>query len=235
MKYIKSEEVRDADGAEDAVVATAALQARMEELNDKIIELPAGFDPLEKAEIQLQISAIQVDLEQGEDAFETARQAFDTFYAAESWDGLAQACNNMFMADQPESLPALGQGIWVAVTFPEVDPELTVALLQHVVNDTPADSDGGALAAAVAHYIADIRCEGKKHEDLTFFTNSLLATVARRHSNIEDQDAFSAWFKRLELDEPEKFLGRMRNVVDVLVQDEWWIDRDAIWAKLPVN
>jgi hypothetical protein len=24
-------------------------------------------------------------------------------------------------------------------------------------------------------------------------------------------------------------------VVDVLVQDEWWIDRDAIHAKLPVQ
>lgn len=235
MKYLNTEEHRDADDAEDAQVATAALEARMDELNDQIIQLPVGYDPLEKAELQLQISAILVDLDRGEEAFDTAREAFDTFYAAEAWDGLAQACNNMFMADQPESLPALGQGIWVAVTFPEVDPELTVALLQHVVNDTPADSDGGALAAAVAHYIADIRCEGKKHEDLTFFTNSLLATVARRHSNVEGQEAFSAWFKRLELDDPEKFLVRMRNVVDVLVQDDWWIDREAIWATLPVN
>lgn len=235
MKYIKTDEVRDADSAEDAQQATALLEARLHELQQKMTELPAGFDPKEKGEILIQSSAILVDLERGEEAFDQAREAFDIFKAAEDWEALAQTCNNMFLADQPESLAALGQGIWVAVTFPEVDPELTVALLQHVVNETPADSDGAALAAAVAHYVADIRTEGKAHEDLTFFTNSLLGTVARRHSEVESQEQFQAWFTRMELDDPEKFLVRMRNVIDVLVQEDWWIDRDAIWATLPVN
>jgi hypothetical protein len=235
MKYIKSEEIRDADDASDAEQPTQLWEARLADLQDKILSLPAGYDPLEKAELQIQAAAILVDLERGEEAFDIAREAFDTFRDAEAWEGLAQACNIMYMADQPDSLAALGQGIWVGVTFPEVDPELTVALLQHVVDETPDDSDGGALAATVAHYIADVRTEGKKHDDLTFFTNSLLATVARRHSNIESQDQFSAWFMRMELDDPEKFLVRMRNVIDVLVQEEWWLDREAIWAKLPAN
>ena len=235
MKYIKNEEVRDADGAEDAQQATGLLEARLHELRLEITELPAGYDPKQKGEILIQTSAILVDLERGEEAFSDAREAFDIFKEAQDWEALAQTCNNMFMADQPESLPALGQGIWVGVTFPEVDPELTVALLQHVVNETPPDSDGAALAAAVAHYIADMRTKGKKHEDLTFFTNSLLGTVARRHSEVESQEQFQLWFDRMELNDPEQFLGRMRNVIDVLVQDEWWIDRDAIWATLPVN
>ena len=235
MKYIKSEEVSDADSAEDAQQATGLLEARLHELHQQMTELPAGFDPKEKGEILIQTSAILVDLERGEEAFNQAREAFDIFKEIEDWDALAQTCNNMFLADQPESLAALGQGIWVAVTFPVVDPELTVALLQHVVNETPPDSDGAALAAAVAHYIADIRTEGKKHEDLTFFTNSLLGTVARRHSEVESQEQFKAWFARMELDDPDKFLVRMRNVIDVLVQEDWWIDRDAIWATLPVN
>jgi hypothetical protein len=95
-----------------------------------------------------------------------------------------------------------------------------VALLQHVVDETPNDSDGGALAATVAHYIADMRTEGKKHDDLTFFTNQLLATVARRHSDVESQEQFAAWFARLELTDPDKFLVRMRNVIDVMVQED---------------
>jgi len=235
MKYIKTEEIRDAEDADDAQQATGLLEARLHELRQQMTELPAGYDPVEKAELLILASAILVDLERGEEGFDTAREAFDIFKEAEAWEGLAQACNNMFLADQPESLAALGQGIWVAVTFPEVDPELTVALLQHVVNETPADSDGAALAAAVAHYIADMRTEGKKHEDLTFFTNSLLGTVARRHSDIESQEQFQAWFNRMELNDPEKFLVRMRNVIDVLVQEDWWIDREAIWATLPVN
>jgi hypothetical protein len=140
----------------------------------------------------------------------------------------------MFLADQPESLPALGQGIWLTVTFP-MDPELSVAMLQHVIDETPPDSDGAAVAATVAHYIVDLRAEGRQREDLMFYTNQLLATVARRHSDVQNQEAFSRWFKKLELEDPAKFLPRLRNVVDVLVQDEWWIDRDAIHGKLPVQ
>ena len=72
-------------------------------------------------------------------------------------------------------------------------------------------------------------------ENLLFYTNQLLATVARRHSDVHDQPMFERWSKKLELDDPAKFLPRLRNVVDVLVQDNWWIDRDALTAKLPVN
>jgi len=57
--------------------------------------------------------------------------------------------------------------------------------------------------------------------------------VARRHSNVENQQQFELWVERLELNDPDKFLVRLRNVVDVLVQDQWWIDREAIQAELP--
>ena len=35
------------------------------------------------------------------------------------------------------------------VTFP-IDPEITVHLLSHVIDDTPDDADGAAVAAATA-------------------------------------------------------------------------------------
>jgi hypothetical protein len=52
---------------------------------------------------------------------------------------------------------------------------------------------------------------------------------------VENQEQFDAWMEKLELNDPDRFLPRMRNVVDVLVQEDWWIDREAIWASLPVN
>ena len=70
---------------------------------------------------------------------------------------------------------------------------------------------------------------------MLFFTNNLIGTVARRHGNIDTQEQFDFWFKKLELEDPAKFLVRLRNIVDVLVQEDWWFDRDAIQAKLPVN
>jgi hypothetical protein len=109
-------------------------------------------------------------------------------------------------------------------------------MLQHVIDETPPDSQGAAVAAIVAHYVTDLRApEGKDRENLLFYTNQMLATVARRQGNVHDQAAFDQWFKKLELNDPARFLPRLRNVVDVLVQSDWWIDRDALTARLPVQ
>ena len=94
------------------------------------------------------------------------------------------------------------------------------------MTDNP--SFGGADARQV-----DLRGEGKMRDSLMLFTNHMLGTVARRHSDVEKQEQFDFWLEKMELTEPDKFLPRLRNVVDVLVQDDWWVDRDAIWASLP--
>lgn len=235
-KYLKDDSLMtDMDSGEDTQHSTRLLESRMEELQQKLIELPAGHEPLARADLLLDLGRTLVELQQNESAWDAGREAFDLYAASETWEGAVQACDIMFLADQPDSLAALGQGIWLAVTYP-VDPELTVVLLQHVVDDTPPDSDGAAVAAVAAHYIVELRAkEGKERENLLFYTNQLLAMVARRHSDVHDQPAFERWSKKLELDDPAKFLPRLRNVVDVLVQDNWWIDRDALTAKLPVN
>ena len=224
--------MRDADSGDEEVVSEEKLQQELAAAQRELIELPAGYAPIQKAEIQNRIAEILIDLRQTEAAFDTAREAFDTFVAAEQWEGAVQACNIMFMADQPWSLAALGQGVWLAVTFP-IDPELSVAVLQHIIDETPTDSDGAAVAAAVAHYVVDLRAEGKQRDNLMLFTNHMMGTVARRHSDVQKQEQFDFWMEKMELTEPAKFLPRLRNVVDVLVQEDWWIDREAIWATLP--
>ena len=111
----------------------------------------------------------------------------------------------MFQSGEQDALVALGHGVWLAVTFP-VDPELSVALLQDIIEETPDDSDGAAVAAATAAYVVNLRSEGKEYESLSFFANQMLGTVARRHSGIEDQQAFDLWIERLELHDPACFL-----------------------------
>ena len=236
MKYLDTDTgMQDADDAEDAVTSTIKLEQLIDAVQRQIEALPADHSPVEKAELELQIAGSLVDLKRNAEAWDVARATFDVFMAAADFEQAAIACDIMFNTEEEGALSALGQGIWLAVTFP-VDPELSVALLQHVVDETPDDSDGGALAATMAHYILDLRAEpGRKRDDLLFFTNNLLATVARRHSEVESQDEFDVWFKKLELHDPALFLPRMRNVVDVMVQDDWWFDREKLQENLPVN
>jgi len=210
----------------------AHLESRLAALRERLRELH-GSD-LDLARLRLEIARALVGLERGAEAWEPARLAFDQFVAHEQWEDAADACDLLFRADQPQSLAALGQGIWIGVTFP-VDPELSVHLLSHVVDETPDESDGAAVAATAALYLADMRSEGALHERLHFFASQLLGNVARRHSQVETQEQFDHWVERLELKDPDKFLPRLRNVVDVLVQDDWWLERDRIQAQLPVN
>jgi hypothetical protein len=236
MKYLKEETFHvDADSGEDTQVPVILLENRVEDLRGQLLSLAPGRDDMARAALLLEIARVLLRLEKMPEAWSAAREAFDYCVAAERWEDAIQCCDVLFATDQEESLSALGQGVWLAVTFP-VDPELTVAMLQHVVDETPEDSQGAAVAATVAHYVADMRMpDGKERDNLLFYTNQMLATVARRQANIHDQEAFDNWFGKLELDDPAKFLPRLRNIVDVLVQDNWWIDRASIQAKLPLH
>jgi hypothetical protein len=235
LKYIKEDPgVGNADDSTDAKESTGMLEHLVADLRGQLEALSPGAERLRGADLQLQLGRALVRLEKRPEAWAAARGAFDLYLAERAWEGAAQACDILFLAEQPQSLAALGQGIWLAVTYP-VDPELSVALLQHVVEDTPPDSDGAAVAAVTAYYLVDLRARDPQREHLLLYANQVLATVARRHSGVDGQAAFNRWIEDMELNDPALFLPRLRNVVDVLVQDEWWFDRDALQAALPAN
>jgi hypothetical protein len=220
-----------AESGDDAVASTALLESRLTALDERMIQLT---DAAERALLNKEAAEILLELGREGEVWERARPAFEIFRDSEHWQEAAELCAILYRADQPGSLAALGQGVWLAVTYP-IDPQTTFELLRHVVEDTPDNSDGAAVAAATAAYVVELRAADKQREDLNFFAMQLLGEVARRHSGVENQPQFEAWMKRLELNDPAKFLVRLRNVVDVLVQDDWWFDRAELQGRLPVN
>ncbi|MCF7982957.1 MAG: hypothetical protein K9L70_01000 [Thiohalocapsa sp.] len=222
-----------ADSIGNPGVQEAALESHLLALQEHYDSLKRiGAKREDVAELKLQMARTLVGLGRGDEAWPLAREAFDSFMASEGFESAADCCDVLFRAEQSESLSALGQGIWLAVTYP-IDPELSIELLSHVIDETPDEADGAAVAATTALFLADVRAEGVQRDNLTFFASQLLGDVARRHSGVDSQEAFDLWRDRLELREPEKFLVRLRNVVDVLVQDDWWFDREQLQAKLP--
>ncbi|MGD2117752.1 MAG: hypothetical protein PVG66_05290 [Chromatiales bacterium] len=213
----------------------AELEGLLVELRESLLALPDDTPAIERSRIELNIARALQQLERGHEAWPVARAAFDIFVAHSDWENAADACDILYQCEQSDSLVALGNGIWLSVTFP-IDPEITINMLAHVIDDTPDDSDGAAVAAATALYIADMRTEpGPDRDRLHFFASQLLGKVARRHSEVETQEQFDFWVEKLELNDPDKFLIRLRNVVDVLAQEDWWIDRDEIRNNMPEN
>lgn len=213
---------------------SAALRRDLELHLQHLRELPADCSPTDRAKVLLELADTQLALGSKEESWTNAREAFDAFVAGELWQQAVEACNLMYQTDQPDSIIALGHGVWLAVTYP-IEPDTTVAMLQHIVDETPDNSDGAAVAVATAHFIADLRSNEEKRESLTFLTAELMARVARRHSNVHDQQAFDQWVENMGLKNPDDFLPRMATVIDAIVGGKWWIDRDALRAKLPVN
>ena len=212
---------------------TEKMQQELADLQKKLAALPKEGVDLIRLRLQLDIATQFVALNQKDNAWLLARRLFDEFIKLSSWQDAVEACDVMYAADQDDSIIALGNGVWLAVTFP-VDPTLSVNMLDHIIEETPQDSDGGAVAAATAHYIADLRASDEKQRDsLGFLTGNLLAGVAYRHSGYKDREMIDMWVERLELNQPDKFLPRLGMMLDIIVGKKWWIDRDALRDVLP--
>ena len=223
-----------ADSQEEAVVSTESLTRRAGQIQDQIQNL-APEDKDQKHSLGHQLAIIFTDLEQPAQAWKVGFPAFQWYITQQNWAQAVEVCDSLFRSDHEDALIALGHGLWLSITFP-VDPALTLAQLQHVIDDTPEDSDGAAVAAAMAAYVVDLRCadsQTSRSSDTTLVVGQMLNDVARRHSNVNTQDEFNTWFEKLELNNPAKFLVRMRNIIDVLVQDQWWIDRAKLQGMIP--
>jgi hypothetical protein len=216
----------------DLAESRPSLQALLKEHEQHLQALPADCDPLARERVRLDIAETLLALQRRKESWDIARAAFDVFAAAEAWQDAIEACDVLFQCEQAHSLAALGNGVWLAVTFP-VPAQLTVAMLQHIVDETPDTSDGAAVAA---HYIAGLRTEGTERDSLTFFTNQLVASVAKRHRGIEnDPDMIRMWIEILGLNDVKELLSRLSLILDAITGGDWWIDRDALRARLPVN
>lgn len=219
------------ESGEDARTSVQATEGRLEALRDRIRESSDdGGDRLTR--LLLDECGLLIELDRLTEAWERAKKIFESGVRDKQWQSAAEACELMFRSEQPLSLPALGHGIWLAVTFP-IDPGVTVTLLEHVVNETPDHADGAAIAAAVAIYIVDLRAQGDQYDSLSVTTRQMLTSVARRHSGVEDQADLDTWVGNLGLNDVNGILAGLRRVVEALVEDNWWIDRDAIQAELP--
>lgn len=176
---------------------------------------------------------ILLDLERKDEAWDLGHEVFKKAVDSQSWLTAVEACDIIYQAEKDDAIKALSHGIWLGVTFP-IEPELSIAMLQNLIDESPDRSDGSAVAAATASYIVDLRVENEqRRNDLKFFVTQMMGEVARRHSQVDEQEVFDFWVQQLELDDPAKFLPRLGQVVEAIVDNDWWYDRDELRKLLP--
>jgi len=217
----------------DPAASAEYIQQYLSQKEQALKALPDDAPDLDRARLRLDIAEAKVGVTRGDEAWDLARAALDTFIENGRWQEAVEACDVLYQTSQPASLVALAHGVWLAVTYP-VDPQLTINMLGYIIDETPPNADGAAVAAITAHYIADMRADEKQHESLLFLTNEMVANVARAHAKVEDKEALDAWMDRLRLRDPGDFLPKLALVLGALVPaEEWWFDRDALRDQLP--
>jgi hypothetical protein len=213
------------------------LEIALEERQAKLMAIQTDIDPEARAALQLETADIMLELAKPgmpEAAWGLAKESFIIYLESKNWEAAVQSCDTLYRTELPAAITALGNGLWLSITYP-IDAEVSLLMLNNLIEDTPDKSDGAAVAAAVAHYLADLRLVDEKRDSVMFLTTNLLSKVAERHSNVKDQGQLNFWMDKLGLNDPNVFIPRMGQVIDALVNENWWYDRDALRAKLPVN
>jgi hypothetical protein len=234
MDNHNTEGVTGAIKAIDQQSSIVEMQQMLAKTRKHLKSMPDDSNPVDRARALLDVAEPLLGLGQGTEAWQYAREAFSVFVDYEHWQDAVEAADILYQCGHKDSMVALGQGIWLGVTYP-VRAQSTVTLLNYVIDETPDESDGAAVAAMVAHYIADLRTEGEEKTSLSFLTTQMIARVAKRHRGIEDQQTLNTWIDMYKLNDIPELLKRLGLIGDVLVGDKWWFDRDALRARLPVN
>jgi hypothetical protein len=217
----------------DAKEARLEIAAELEKLLPRLESLPEDTPPRERSKLLMDIAEAEIELTQNESAWNHAREAFDLALSAQEWQQAVEACDLLYRSDQAASIVALGNGLWLSVTYP-VDPQTSYVLFSHFIDETPENSDGAAVAAMLAHYLAEVRSETEKdRNNITFLTGNLIGQVAQRHGKVKSQQELEIWIKRLQLDDIDLILKRMGQILDVVVDGNWWYDRDVLRENLP--
>lgn len=208
------------------------IEAHLEQQKKALKALPDDASETDKAKLKLSMAEAYIGLNQGSAAWINAREAFNAFLAAHEWEEAVAACDALYQSGQAASMTALGHGVWLAVTFP-IDPYLSIQMLSYVIEETPKNADGAAVAAVAAKYIADLRGSEEEYENMEFLTRQQLVNVAEAHSQVKDQAGLDVWMDRLDLRDPAVFLKRLSLVIGAIVGEEWWFDRDKLSAFIP--
>jgi len=223
----------DTIGSLQSAEERAWLENEFIKLQQQLRNLPKDASNVDRAKLELEIAEVLIGMEKLEDAWESARPLIELFISESEYELAVRACRVLYQSDHESSIVALGQGCWLAVTYP-INPTLSVEMLHNIVDETPDNSDGAAVAAMAAQYIADMR--GNEHrENLMFLTTQIIAKVAKRHRNIEGEEMIKTWIEILELNDTDQLFERLAKIIDVMSADQWWFDRDELRAQLPVN
>ena len=216
-RKILSQSLAEQISGQDLGDARVFFENELKQANKQLRALGDEASELDGAYILIQMARSNLGLGDKETCWQTARPLLDVFIESGEFELAVEACELLYLAEQEDSIIALGHACWLAVTYP-MKPALSVDMLSYIIDETPDNSDGAAVAGVVALYLAEIRAEGSDRDSLVFLAKQLIAIVAKRHRGIEDEESIQIWIEMLELNDLDELFKRLAKMLDAIVE-----------------
>lgn len=178
----------------------------------------------------LALCRVLLELREYPEAFLQARLLLGQSIEQGDPDAAAAACLAMYESGQEESISALGHAVWLVVACP-VNPEQVLQAMRSLVEETPENSDGAAVAAMLGYFLVEKRSLGGNRERHVFLARQLVAEVAKRHRGITDEETIGVWVQMYDLDDVDLLLERLKRILAAIIP-QWWFDREDFLQRL---
>ena len=233
-RKILSKALSETISGQDLGDARTYFENELREHQQHLAAIPKDASDSDRAKVNLEIARAYLGLGNKDECWTTAQPLLEIFIESESFEKAVEVCELLYLCERDDSIKALAHGCWLAVTYP-VLPALTLDMLSYIVDETPDNSDGAAVASVAALYLVELRADGKEKDDLIFLAKQLVAMVAKRHRNIEDEESIEIWIEMLELNNLDELFARLGKVIDAIAGNSWWFDRELLRSRLPDN
>ena len=135
-REILSKAMSETISGQDLGDARVFFEKERQRLMQELANLGDKADLGDVAKVKLEIARAQLGLNEYVACWQEARPLVQTFIQAECFQQAVEACELLYLAEQDDSIIALGHACWLAVTYP-VDPALSVDMLSYIIDETP--------------------------------------------------------------------------------------------------
>ncbi len=148
------------------------------------------------------------------------------------WDEVFRRLRNISSKrSHPEFRKAFAQQVWVALKADISTAEVVETLKEWVIMLGPSHELSGAIAV-LAYQIAGKRSEHTPDNGFSMVQAQQLLNLVCQAAGVEREEGFNQWVAANSLDDPDAYLPRIMEGLEMMVLGDWWFDRDALQLDL---
>lgn len=126
-----------------------------------------------------------------------------------------------------EMYKALAQRVWVALKSDAVSSDVVLSLF-HLLNTLGPRHDVAGPVVALAHLMAKHRTPDHHESALAKAQAQQMFGLVLDDAGVKGDRAFGIWVAHHKLDDPNHYVPIVMNCLEIMVGDDWWIDRELL-------